>query len=154
MDKKILIVDDEEEILNAFEQAFRKAGYTVHCAGSAEQAQDVLKREDSQVMFLDLKLPKMDGVELCKQIRKDRPLSMIYAVTGYPSLFELAHCREAGFDDYFTKPVNLETLLEAAENAFGKLDRWKEQQVQFDDQGECRDNIREKQTLGPEDMSQ
>jgi len=132
MDKKILVVDDEEGILGAFEQAFRKAGYTVHCAESAEEAQEVLKRENSQVMFLDLKLPEMDGVELCKHIRKDRPLAMIYAVTGYPSLFELAHCREAGFDDYFTKPVNLELLLEAAKYAFGKLDRWKDQQVQCD----------------------
>ena len=80
-------------------------------------------------MFIDLKLPKMDGVELCKQIRKDRPLAVIYAVTGYPSLFELAHCREAGFDDYFIKPIDLEVLLKASEDAFARIDRWKKQQI-------------------------
>ncbi len=130
MSRKILVVDDEREILDGFEQAFRNADYTVHCAESAEEALEVLNRENSQVMFLDLKLPNMDGVELCKQIRKDRPLAVIYAVTGYPSLFELAHCREAGFDDYFIKPIVLEVLLKAAEDAFARIDRWKKQQIQ------------------------
>jgi len=130
MDRKILVVDDEKDILDGFEQAFRNADYTVHCAESAEEALEVLNRVNSQVMFLDLKLPKMDGVELCRQIRKDRPLAVIYAVTGYPSLFELADCREAGFDDYFIKPIDLEVLLKAAEDAFARIDRWKKQQIQ------------------------
>jgi DNA-binding response OmpR family regulator len=121
----ILVVDDEKQILDAWGLAFRNAGYTVHCAESAEEAQEVLKRENSQVMFLDLKLPDMDGVDLCRQIRKDRPLAVIYAVTGYPSLFDLVGCREAGFDDYFIKPIDLEVLLKAAEDAFEKIERWK-----------------------------
>lgn len=129
MSRKILVVDDEKEILDGFEQALRNAGYIVHCAKSAEDALEVMSRENSQVMFLDLKLPKMDGVELCRQIRKDRPLAVIYAITGYPSLFELAHCREAGFDDYFIKPIELEVLWKAAEDAFVKIERWKKQQV-------------------------
>ncbi len=130
MDRKILVVDDEREILDGFEQAFRNADYTVHCAESAEEALEVLNIENRQVMYLELKLHNMDGVELCKQIRTDRPLAVIYAVTGYPSLFELAHCREAGFDDYFIKPIDLEVLLKAAEDAFTRIDRWKKQQVQ------------------------
>ena len=130
MRRKILVVDDEREILVGFELAFQNADYIVNCAESAEEALEVLNRENSQVMFLDLKLPKMDGVALCKQIRKDRPLAVIYAVTGYPSLFELATCREAGFDDYYIKPIDLEVLWKAAEDAFEKLDRWKEQQIQ------------------------
>lgn len=43
----------------------------------------------------------------------------------YASFFELAECREAGFDDYFQKPVELKTLFKAAEDAFGKIVRWK-----------------------------
>ena len=129
MDRKILVVDDEREILVGFELAFRNADYIVHCAESAEEALEVVNRENSQVMFLDLKLPKMDGVELCKRFRKDRPLAVIYAVTGYPSLFELAHCREAGFDDYFIKPIDLEVLWKATEDAFVRIKRWKKQQI-------------------------
>ena len=125
MENKILVVDDEKAICDMLERAFTKAGYTVRCAGSGEEAVGVLKQENIQVMFLDLKLPEMSGVDLCRQIRKDKPIAIIYAITGYTSLFELADCREVGFDDYFTKPVELKVLLKAAEDAFEKLDRWK-----------------------------
>lgn len=122
--KKILVVDDEELIREMFEMAFEQAGYEVRSAESAEDALEILKDEKFWVMFLDLNLPGMDGVTLCRQIRKDYPLAIIHAVTGYVSLFGLSNCREAGFDDYFPKPVNLKVLINAAKNAFEKLDRW------------------------------
>ncbi len=125
MNKKILLVDDEEQIRIMLKKAFSQAGYLVQCAASAEETLDILEKEKYQVMFLDLKLPKMNGVELCRKIRKDNPIGVIYAVTGYASLFELADCREAGFDDYFNKPVELKTLLKAAQDAFDKIERWK-----------------------------
>jgi DNA-binding response OmpR family regulator len=125
MNNTILIVDDEASILNMLEKAFIKHGYTVRSAESAEEALKILKHENIQVMFLDLKLPGISGVDLCRQIRKDKPIAIIYAITGYTSLFELAECREAGFDDYFTKPVELKILWKAARDAFEKLDRWK-----------------------------
>ncbi len=124
-EKKILVVDDEEVIRDILEQAFSKAGYTVRSAESGEKALEILKDEKIQVMFLDLNMPEMNGVELCRKIRKDFPMAIIHAVTGYSSLFELSDCREAGFDDYFNKPVNLELLFKAARDAFDKLDRWK-----------------------------
>ena len=49
-----------------------------------------------------------------------------HAVPGYESLFEIHDCREAGFEDYFSKPVKLSALLEAVEHAFKKLERWEE----------------------------
>ena len=107
------------------EQAFSKAGYTVRLAESAEETLDILKDEKIQVMFLDLKLPGMNGLKLCRKIRKEFPIAIIHAITGYASLFELADCREAGFDDYFIKPVELEVLFKAAQDAFEKIDRWK-----------------------------
>lgn len=125
MNNRILVVDDEPAIRDSFKKAFSAGGYSAVCAESAEQALEILKGENIQVMFLDLNLPLMSGVDLCKQIRKDKPLAIIHAVTGYTSLFELADCRDAGFDDYFTKPVELKKLLTAAENAFEKLNRWK-----------------------------
>jgi len=125
MEKNILIVDDEKFIRDMLEQAFSKEGYIIRSAESAEEALEILKDEKFQVMFLDLNLPRMNGVELCKQIRKDIPIGIIYAVTGYASLFELADCREAGFDDYFTKPVKLEILFKASQDAFERIDRWK-----------------------------
>jgi len=72
-------------------------------------------------MFPDLKLPGMSGMECCQRIRKDFPDAAVLVITGYPSLFELADCRAAGFDDYFTKPMKLELLIRAAQTAFDKL---------------------------------
>jgi DNA-binding response OmpR family regulator len=136
MDNKILVVDDDKAIRDLLEIAFTKVGYTVHCAESAEEAQEVLKRENIQVMFLDLQLPGMNGEELCCQIRKDDPIAIIYAITGDSSRLELAFCRDAGFDDYFTKPVELEVLLKAAVDGFERLDRWKEKQAVSRDCGQ------------------
>ncbi len=124
-EKTILVVDDEEAIRNSLEKAFSSHGHCVACADSAEAALDVLKEERPQVMFLDLKLPGENGVELCRQIRKDNPIAVIYALTGYTSVFDLVDCRSAGFDDYFVKPVELQTLLRAVNDAVEKLDRWK-----------------------------
>ncbi len=123
---KILVVDDDEAIINLLEQAFSRAGYDVKSAQSSENALELLQNEKIHVMFLDLNMPGMNGIELCRKIRKDMPMANIFAVTGYASLFELADCREAGFDDYFKKPVNIKILVDTAKNAFEKISRWKE----------------------------
>jgi DNA-binding response OmpR family regulator len=77
------------------------------------------------VVFSDLNLPGMNGVELCSKITARQSLVTAFAVTGYSSLFELSECREAGFEDYFVKPVDLEDLVAAADSAFRRLERWK-----------------------------
>lgn len=122
--KKILLVDDEKDFRDVLEEVFSYHGYEPVCAGDAEEALRLLT-PDMQVMFLDLKLPgKMDGLALCREIRKENPSACIFAMTGYASLFELADCRAAGFDDYFTKPAKLELLLMATRQGFDKVKRW------------------------------
>ena len=125
MESRILVVDDEPLIQEVYETALSNAGYSVVTAGSGEEALRILKKEKINVMFLDLKMPGMDGLELCRKIRKSNPIACIYAVTGYASIFELADCREAGFDDYFNKPIDLKLLVKTAQDAFAKIDRWK-----------------------------
>lgn len=122
---KILVVDDEESILNLFVKAFTQYGYDVRTATSGEKALEMIETQDLLVMFLDLNMPEMDGLDLCRQIKKKLPMAVIYAMTGYASLFDLAACRDAGFDDYFKKPVNLTVLKEAAQQAFDRINRWK-----------------------------
>ena len=124
-EKKILVVDDEQMIRDVFAEAFGRAGYAVQTEESAEEALEIMRKTPCWVLFLDLNLPGMNGVELCRQIRKDWAMAIPYAVTGYASLFEIHDCCEAGFEDYFTKPVDLSVLLEAADHAFKKLERWK-----------------------------
>lgn len=123
--KKILVVDDEEAVLRMFRVSFERAGYEVVTAASGEDAVKILDEENIFVVFSDLNLTGMDGLELCRDIKKKIPMAIVYAITGYASLFELADCREAGFDDYFKKPVRLNVLMKAAEDAFDKIERWK-----------------------------
>ncbi|MGD9124395.1 MAG: response regulator, partial [Desulfarculaceae bacterium] len=126
-EKAILVVDDEKSIRDVISEAFEEAGYKVLSAGSAEAALEMLAGKNISVMFLDLRLPGMSGVELGRRIKKENPIACLFAITGYVSLFDLADCREAGFEDYFVKPVRLATLLKAAEQAFDKLERWRRQ---------------------------
>lgn len=124
MEKKILVVDDEASMRDLFEDTFGCAGYTVRSAEGAAEALEILKKENIDVIFLDLKLFGTDGIELCRQIRKFKPASLIYAMTGWSALYEIDECREAGFDDYFTKPIKTEVLFKAVEDGFEKLERW------------------------------
>ena len=124
MDRRILVVDDEQAIRDVLEKALTRAGYTVLAAESAEDALEILRYESIMVMFLDLNLDGMNGVDLCRHIRQENPVGILYALTGYTDLFGLLDCRRAGFDDFFTKPVSLETLFQAAKEAFDRLERW------------------------------
>jgi len=123
-EKLVMVVDDEEQVREVFKTALESEGFKVVTAPTAEEALDILKTKNVNVFFLDLNLPGMNGLELCKLIRRDNPIAFIFAVTGYGSIFELVECREVGFDDYFKKPVDLGLLVEAAKESFNKLERW------------------------------
>ena len=125
MSHRILVVDDDESVRDLFQTAFSDAGYEVVLAEGGEDALEILQKQDVNVIFLDLKLFGMNGIELCRQIRKFKPVSLIYAMTGWSALYEIEECREAGFDDFFTKPMSLEIIFKAVNDAFEKLDRWR-----------------------------
>jgi len=124
-EKQILLVDDDPVILAVFEQSFVQKGYKAFSVADGKAALEILDREKIFVIFLDLNMPGMDGVETCRRILQKQPISIIYAVTGYASLFELSTCLEAGFADYFIKPVNVNLLYKAAADAFEKIERWR-----------------------------
>jgi len=125
MEKRVLIVDDEQSIREAFAHLFRKDGWEVRTAESGEEALEIMDETPFMILFLDMNLPGMSGIELNRRIRDHWPMAITHAVTGYSSLFELTDCREAGFEDYFTKPVESKVLLRAAAEAAEKLKRWK-----------------------------
>ena len=125
MQNKILVVDDEQAICDILEKAFRMVGYIARSARGGEEALEILLHENIRVMFLDLHLPGMNGLELCRRIRKNNPIACIFALSGYVNEIERMECRRAGFDECFAKPVNLQVLFATAKEAFQKLERWK-----------------------------
>lgn len=125
MDKSILVVDNETEIRELMKVALEAIGCKVVTAAGAETALRVMAGQTIDIALLDLKMPGVTGLELCRMIRERYPVTVLYAMTGHVSLFEVVRAREAGFDDYFTKPVNLKSLTKAMSDGFERLERWR-----------------------------
>jgi len=124
MGKRILVVDDEPSMLDFMETVLEDAGYEVFLADGADRALEIFSHQDVSIVFLDLRLFGVNGMELCRQMRQKKPLTILYAMTGWIGLFDVEECREAGFDDYFAKPLKIEAILKAVEAACEKSDRW------------------------------
>ena len=122
--RKILFVDDEEGILEIYRQLLDNTEYEVFTAKNGKEALEIIEKNVIPLMFFDLNMPEMSGLELCETIRESNSISIINAITGYSSLFELVEIRNAGFDDYFKKPMKLEKLLKVIEDCFERIDRW------------------------------
>jgi len=118
MEKKVLLVDDEQLILKSLAQLFQSHGYCTCCSLDGEEALEIMQRENVRVGFLDLRMPDMDGMELCWRIKELDPGAVVYALSGYVDAFDREDFRDAGFDGRFRKPFRIDVLLEACHGAF------------------------------------
>jgi len=125
VEKTLLVVDDEESLREFFRDILTDEGYRVLTAEGAVDALEILSHEEVGLLLLDLNLFGMNGIELCRKIRREKPLCILYAMTGWTGLFEVEECREAGFDDFFAKPLPVDFLFRVVEDAFEKLGRWR-----------------------------
>jgi len=73
----ILVVDDEESIRRLFESFFNQTNYNIDALENAESALELLRQNHYQLIFIDIDLPGMNGMELCKSIRRNNPISTI-----------------------------------------------------------------------------
>ena len=128
MQKHVLFVDDEEVILMTLEGVFPGLGYLPHCTTDGEDAIRLLKQYRIRVCFLDLRMPKIDGMKLCRQIKDIDPDSCVYALSGFIDAFTPSQFADAGFDGRFRKPFKIDALNDACHRAFDKLERLEKQQ--------------------------
>jgi two-component system KDP operon response regulator KdpE len=107
---RILVVDDEPQILQALATTLRGAGYTVATAATGEEALTLASVRPPQAVILDLVLPDRSGVEVCRELRSwtDAPV-LILSVVGEER--EKVAALDAGADDYVTKPFGVDELL-------------------------------------------
>lgn len=89
MKGKILIIDDETSVRELFTGVFTDEDYEVIATEDGNLALEILEQDNIDVIFLDLKLFGMNGIDLCRQIREMKPMSMIFAITGWASLLKL-----------------------------------------------------------------
>ena len=110
MSKTILVVDDEKPIADILQFNLIKEGYTVICAYDGEEALEKVEEQQPDLMLLDIMLPKRDGMEVCREIRKkyDFPIIML---TAKGSEIDKVLGLEMGADDYVTKPFSTRELI-------------------------------------------
>jgi two-component system KDP operon response regulator KdpE len=107
---RILVVDDEPNILAAMEPLLKSSGYEVIGVMSGRAAIDAVERESPDVIVLDLGLPDMDGVEVCRIVRLNRATPII-VLSARGAEADKVRALDAGADDYVTKPFGSEELL-------------------------------------------
>lgn len=105
MASKILVVDDEKEIRNLIEIYLKNEGYTVIKASNGEEALKVLEKEEIQLMILDIMMPKMDGMEVCRRVREHLNIPILMLSAKSEDMDKIAGIM-TGADDYLTKPFN------------------------------------------------
>ena len=112
-EKKILIVDDEEDILDLLEYNLEQEGYQVARALDGEKAIELAVREKPDMILLDIMMPKLDGSETCRRIRGLPEMDKIYIVflTARSEEYSELAGFEAGADDYISKPIKPRVLI-------------------------------------------
>jgi CheY-like chemotaxis protein len=123
MKNKILFVDDQPDILETLEAQFEEK-YSVFTASTGAEAIKIKKQENIHLIITDLQMPEMDGIELLTKVKAEDPFTFFIAMTGHWGFYELIRCREAGFDDYLTKPFENDVLAEAIFDGTKKVNRW------------------------------
>jgi two-component system, OmpR family, alkaline phosphatase synthesis response regulator PhoP len=106
MKKTILVVDDEQSIVTLLQYNLEQAGFRVLTAMDGEQGRNLALEEDLDLIILDLMLPKLDGIEVCKQLRQQKVMTPILMLTARDDEFDKVLGLELGADDYMTKPFS------------------------------------------------
>src|ERR1700730_7689739 len=108
---RILIIDDEVEIVRALQRSLVAHGYDVQIAENGEKALDVVDKYHPDLLLLDLGLPGMSGLEVCKTIRARSPLPPIIIISVKNKEREKVHALDLGADDYVSKPFRINEVL-------------------------------------------
>lgn len=106
MSNKILVVDDEKSIVTLLQYNLEQSGYSVITALDGEEGLNRAIAEKPQLIILDLMLPKLDGIEVCKQLRQQKIMVPILMLTAKDDEFDKVLGLELGADDYMTKPFS------------------------------------------------
>jgi two-component system alkaline phosphatase synthesis response regulator PhoP len=111
--QKVLVVDDEEPILELLKYNLEKQGYEVKTAANGQIAVDIAKKFHPDLVLLDIMMPKMDGVEACRQLRAmpDLANTFIVFLTARAEEYSEVAAFDVGADDYILKPIKPRALM-------------------------------------------
>ncbi len=121
--KKIMIVDDEQEIRDVLKRLANRLGYSASAIAKPQDAIKQLEKEVFPLIITDLCMPDMDGLELCKSIKKTNNNSVVYAFSGDIDKYGTQVLEDSGFDGYLRKPATKDKLNQAINGAFDRVYR-------------------------------
>lgn len=117
METKVLLVDDEEELVQAVAERLELRGFTVSTVLSGEDAVKAIEANPPDLMVLDLKMPGMDGMEVLRHVKRARPEIQVVMLTGHGSEKDAETAWLLGVFDYLQKPVDIAVLVSSLKRA-------------------------------------
>ncbi|MEJ2055289.1 MAG: response regulator, partial [Calditrichaceae bacterium] len=108
---RILAVDDEEVILDSFRKILVLDGYSIDTVETGQEALGLIQKHHYDFCFTDLKMPEMDGVDVCKSVKHLRPDIDVIIITGYASVETAVETMKYGAMDYIEKPFTEDELV-------------------------------------------
>ena len=116
--RKILVVDDDPVVGKSFNRVLSQdKGYVVITAENAAEALEKLHEQEYDLVFTDIKMPGMDGVELAEHVKASRPWTPVVIITGYGTTENEVRAKAAGVSDFMRKPLSPEMIEESAAHA-------------------------------------
>lgn len=113
MNRTLLLVDDETDLLDIYTFLLSRAGFRVLAAGGAKEALELVKREHVDVVVSDYRMPGASGLDLCRTLRQEGSLVGFILISGNSNVDEL-EWRRAGAQGFLTKPLDIEALVALA----------------------------------------
>jgi len=111
MPERILLVEDDDEIAGLVQLHLADQGYVVERLANGARGLETALREDYELVILDLMLPGLDGLEICKRLRAEKPQQPILMLTAKSEEFDKVLGLELGADDYVTKPFGIREFI-------------------------------------------
>ncbi|WP_075982538.1 response regulator transcription factor [Bacillus massilinigeriensis] len=133
MAKKVLVVDDEQSIVFLLQYNLEQAGFKVITAFNGEEGKNLALSENPDIIILDLMLPILDGIEVCKQLRQQKVQIPILMLTAKDDEFDKVLGLELGADDYMTKPFSPREVIARVKAILRRTqiqDSYKEQNIE------------------------
>lgn len=118
--KRILLVDDDANVLAVISDLLKSTGYAVYEASDAQEATRVVKEEFIDLVLIDLRMPGTDGIDLMLSLKKMKPHLRVIIYSGYPSMNTAIDALKKGADDYIPKPFKLGELSTKIKELLGK----------------------------------
>lgn len=116
---KILVIDDEKNVRDVIRLHLEQAGFHILEAGNGEEGISILKEENNMVnvgvILCDIRMPKVNGIEMIDYLKQEAPGIPIAVITGYPDTELAVSLLKKGVKDYLVKPIEKEKLLDTVE---------------------------------------